>query len=80
MMAKHIFVWNPRRTTVYYNNFFTSRDPLDQLKDIRYRAADIIRENWILVFITQKYNTQKKDLSKTCGHQFDSKAEVFFVR
>jgi len=80
MMVKHIFVWNPERTTVYYNNFFTSRDPLDQLKDIGYRAADIIRENWILVFITQQYNTQKKDLSKTCGHQFDSKAEVFFVR
>ena len=49
MMVKHIFDWNPERTTVYYNN---SRDPSDQLKYVGYRAADIIREKWILVFIT----------------------------
>jgi hypothetical protein len=57
MMSKHIFVWKPERTTVYYNNITTSlpaETPLDQLKDIGYRAAGIIREKWILVFITEQ--------------------------
>ena len=64
MMVKYIFVWNPEMTTVYYNNFFTSRDPLYQLKVTGYRAADIIRENWILVFITQKYIKKNKKIKK----------------
>ena len=59
MMVKHMFVLNPERTTVYYNNFCTSIGPLVQHYDVGYWAADIVRENWIIVFITQQNNTKK---------------------